>query len=359
MASSSRTAIIAISRHGAKLASTLNAALEGVDLYVVRRFADGVGADAKVFDLPVRPVVADVFERYDRLVMFMPVGAAVRLISGQIGDKHIDPAIVCVDDAGKFVVSLLSGHVGGADAVAEQVASVLGATPVITSASHALGTFAVDTLGIERGWQIEAPSTSVTRASAAVINGDPVGVFQDAGEPIGLKDSSGDIRMYDSMDSLAKSDVAAALIVTDRLVDVSTFGETPVVVYRPKSLVAGMGCRRGVPVDELETFLRQVLSDNSLAIDSLESIATSEVKRDDVGLNELAENFDLPIRFYSADDLNSRPGPSGPSAASKHLSVVGVSEPAAMLASGCDGLIVPKTKAKRATVAVARIGSIS
>ena len=116
-----------------------------------------------------------------------------------------------------------------------------------------------------------------------------------------------------------------------------------------------MGCKRGVPADELESFLRQVLLNNNLAIDSLKCIATSDVKRDEDGLNELAESLDVPIRFYSADDLNSRPGPSGPSAASKHLGVVGVSEPAAMVASGCKSLIVPKTKAKRATVAIARV----
>ena len=114
-----------------------------------------------------------------------------------------------------------------------------------------------------------------------------------------------------------------------------------------------------IPADELEQLLRQVLSDNSLAIDSLKCIATSDVKHDEAGLNELAESLELPVRFYSADDLNSRPGPSGPSAASKHLGVVGVSEPAALLASGCNNLIVAKTKSERATVAIARIGSAS
>jgi len=219
-----------------------------------------------------------------------------------------------------------------------------------------LGTFAVDTLGSERGWLIEASSTSVTRVSAAVVNGDAVGVYQDAGELLTLKnENSGNLSVHNSLDSLARSDVFAALIVTDRLVAVSNFGETPLVVYRPKTLVAGMGCKRGVPANELETFLRQVLLNNNLAIDSLKCIATSDVKRDEDGLNELAESLDVPIRFYCADDLNSRPGPSGPSAASKHLGVVGVSEPAAMLASGCETLIVTKTKAKRATVAIARV----
>ena len=174
-------AIIAISRRGAALGAAIRDALGGdAALHVVRRFADDMDG-AIAFDLPVRPVVARLFGECERLVLMMPVGAAVRLLAAHIGDKHSDCAVVCVDDGGRFAVSLLSGHVGGADALTERIADAIGATAVITSASHALETLAVDLLGADLGWRIEASSTMVTRASAAVVNGEPVGVYQDAG----------------------------------------------------------------------------------------------------------------------------------------------------------------------------------
>ena len=176
-------AIVAISQPGSELARSLQTLLDGeVTLYLDRRFIRD-GDDATAFDLPVRPVIHQVFDNYQRLVLFIPMGAVVRLLAPRLESKHRDPAVVCVDDGGRFAVSLISGHTGGADALAQMVAKALGGTSVITSASHATGTLAVDLLGQEFGWRVEADSTTVTRASASVINGESVGIYQDSGEP--------------------------------------------------------------------------------------------------------------------------------------------------------------------------------
>ncbi|MCH8923480.1 MAG: anion permease, partial [Planctomycetes bacterium] len=141
------------------------------------------GDTVESFDLPLRPVVERAFAEYSSLVLFLSAGASIRLLAPCLESKKADPAVVCVDDAGSFCVSLVSGHVGGADRLAQEVARHLKATPVITSASHASGTLAVDLLGREYGWRLTASSTTVTRASAAVINARSVGVWQGAGEP--------------------------------------------------------------------------------------------------------------------------------------------------------------------------------
>ena len=226
---STSTSIIAISRRGAELARRLAASLaessaassQGtVQLHVARRFHQQ-SENEFIFDLPVRPVIQELFSQSQRLVLFMPVGAAVRLLAPYLEDKHSDPAVVCVDDGGRFAVSLVSGHLGGADTLAQEVAEALGATPVITSASHVTGVFAVDMLGRDLGWAIEAQPGQLTRASAAVVNGEPVGLFQDAGE---LDWQSADhevpinVTEYPSLDAVMKSDCAAALLITDRLI---------------------------------------------------------------------------------------------------------------------------------------------
>ena len=382
----SNTAIVAISRNGARLGRLIASAMApDATLYLDRRFIIP-GDRALPFDLPARPVVQQAFQDYESLILLMPVGAAIRLLAPRLADKHLDAGVVCIDDAGTFAVSLLSGHVGGADRLAERVASIIGATPVITSASHTAGTIAVDLLGQDMGWRIEADSTTVTRASAAVVNGDQVGVYQDAGErdwwPSGqpLPDN---IVLFGSLDDLASSTRAASLVITDRLRPGDGSGPgfpeflsgKAAVVYRPRSLVIGMGCRRGVPLEELEALLDETLRQNNLSRESVSCIATADLKRDEVGILLLAERLGVEVQCYSAEELNSvfdadesgLPGQAAPGAdagafirptpspvAHRLIGVWGVSEPGALLASGARGLLVTRQKTQRATIAIAR-----
>ena len=385
----SRTGIVAISRRGAELARSLASSLAGEStLYLERRWCVA-GDQAEAFDLPLRPLLQRLFPECQRLVLFLPVGAAVRLLAPELEHKHRDPAVVCVDDAGRFAVSLLSGHVGGADRLAEEVAQILGATPVITSASHVGDTLAVDLLGQEFGWIVDASTEVVTRASAAVVNGEPVGLYQEAGEPHWWpvdRPLPNNISRYPSLEALAAGTCVAGLIITDHQVPSESDGRSYqeslegklVVVYRPRSLVVGMGCRRGVPVRELEELLVGTFKRHNLALDSIYCIATADLKRDEPGILELADKLGVPVRCYSGEDLNSvfenQPstrseagessesglsadhtfGPTPSPVAHRLLGIWGVSEPAALLASGSRGLLVPREKTSRATIAVAR-----
>ncbi|CAI8049363.1 Cobalt-precorrin-5A hydrolase [Geodia barretti] len=314
------TAIVAISRRGAAIGGRVRDALGGGALYVERRFADAVEG-ATAFDLPARPLVGRLFNEYERLVLMMPVGAAVRLLAAHIGHKHTDAAAVCVDDAGRFAVSLLSGHVGGGDALAERVADALGATAVITSASHVLGTLAVDLLGSEFGWRIEASSVMVTRASAAVVNGEPVG---------GCTRMLGERDWWDAGKPLPSNVNVAA------------------------QSGGGDWEQAGRWVAEVEGLLRGTFAAEQLAVGSVRCIATAELKRDEAAIGLLAERLGVPVRYYGAEELNGMPGPSGASESQRLLGIVGVAEPAALLASGGE-IVVPKVRSAAATLAVARI----
>ena len=250
---------------------------------------------------------------------------------------------------------------GGADALAQQVADAIGATAVITSASHALNTIAVDLLGSEYGWRIEASSPMVTRASAAVVNGEPVGVYQDSGERDWWNADSplpSNITICDTIDALAA--FPNALVISDR-VDVServvAQEHETLVVYRPRSLVVGIGSRRGVDFAEVDALLRDTFAAHALATESIRCIATAELKRDEAGINMLAERLGVPVLHYDADALNAMPGPSPASASQRLLGIIGVAEPAALLASGGE-IIVPKVRSKAATVAVARVNFV-
>ena len=125
--------------------------------------------------------IGALFATYDQIVFFVSLGAVIRLIAPHLQSKHQDPGVLVVDEAGRFVIPALSGHVGGANAFAEHLAALLGATPVLTTASDVGQTLAVDLLGRELGWRLEAPKINVTRVSAHVVNGEPIALVQEAG----------------------------------------------------------------------------------------------------------------------------------------------------------------------------------
>ena len=355
-----KTAIVAVSRPGAALADRLAAALPDAELYLERRTADAAASDeAQRYDLPLRPVVQRLFAERRALVVFLPVGAVVRLLAPVLGSKRRDAAVVCVDDAGRYAVSVLSGHTGGADALAQTVADALGAQAVITSASDALRVTAVDLVGRSLGWRIEAAAADLTRAAAAVVNGDPVALWLDPATGVGWPDDgplSDNIAIVgDWADALAPA-YAAALAVSDRILDAPLDG-LPVVIYRPPTLAAGVGCRRGTAVGHLRDLVESTLRDYGLAAGSLCGIATADIKGDEAGIIDLAESLGLPLDIFAAAELDAagrRVEGATPSAAQDLLGVFGVSEPAAVLAAGGGRLVVPRTKSERATVAVAR-----
>ena len=359
MPAANDAAVVAVSRRGAVLGGRIRDALgDGAALYAVRRFMDAAEG-AIPFDLPLRPLIARLFGERRGLVLMLPVGAAVRLIAPYIGDKRSDPAVVCVDEAGRFAVSALSGHIGGGDALAALVADAIGATAVITSASYALGTLAVDMLGGEFGWRIEAGSGALTRAAAAVVNGEPVGVYQDAGEPDWRdagKPLPPNIHICDTVGELAG--FGTVLLITDRtdaLERIGTALPATLVTYRPRTLAVGVGCRRGADASELEALVRDTFAAAGLSTASIRWLATAELKRDEAAIGLLGERLGVPVRFYDGDALNGMPGPSGASASQRLLGIVGVAEPAALLASDGGEIVARKAKSAAATVAVARI----
>jgi len=359
-----KTAIIALTRNGARMARTLAGSLDRDHaLFIDRRFRKDDDS-GEAFDLPLRPVVKRAFAGYSSLVLFLSAGASIRLLAPLLESKQIDPAVVCVDDAGSFCVSLISGHVGGADQLAQEVAVCLGARAVVTSASHASGTLAVDLLGREFGWRLKADATTITRASAAVINSQPIGIWQGAGEPGWWPDGKplpGNIAVYATLEDLAASACATALIISDTTSDLETLlADKITVVYRPRSLVIGMGCRRGVPVEELESLLAEALRENGLSAECLAEIATAEIKRGEPGLEQLAERHGVPLSFLQANELNAvfetNPGAITSKSERAHglVGVWGVAEPAALLTAGASELLVNREKTTRATIAIAR-----
>src|SRR4051812_26835829 len=239
-----RLALLAITRGGAYLAARLAASLPDGDVYVAERWRTEGGPAARALGTPLGPAVGELFASYRGLVFFTAVGVAVRLIAPHLRDKHADPAVVAVDESGRFAVAVVGGHGGGANDLAARVAVVLGAMPVVTTASEARGVPAVDLLGHRHGWRIEGQA-AVKAASAALVNGEPVGLVQDAGKrdwwdgPLPAH-----LVPYPDLVALAAAG-CPGLGISDRLLP-PEWGAAASrwVVYRPRSLVLGVGASR-------------------------------------------------------------------------------------------------------------------
>lgn len=353
---SRRTVIVAITHAGTVLGRRLAAALDGAELWTASRFVPEAGGDARTFDDGrLAPLIGELFPRCDGLVLICALGAAVRLVAPHLRDKRSDPAVVVVDDAGRFAVCAASGHVGGGNRLAQRVADVLGATAVITTASEAHGLPAADLIGQEYGWKIERPE-QLTRLAAAMVNGDPVGLYQDCGERNWHAGAlPPHILRFGSLEALRAADLRAALVITDRLL--TEADERPgVVIYRPRTLAVGIGCSRGATAEEIAQLVETALRGAGLSASSVRALATADLKRDEAGLLTFAEQRGLSLQVFPVAQLDDAPGQQTPSAVVRAaVGTRGVCEPAALLAAGTDRLLVPKRKSRTVTVAVARV----
>jgi cobalt-precorrin 5A hydrolase len=361
-------AIYAITRHGIAIGEKLRSQLPEADLYVSEKLLPHAAPGALPLALPMGPALADLFTGYDCHVFIVSVGAVVRMIAPLLKDKKVDPAVVCVDDAAKFSICVLSGHVGRGNVFTERVANALGAQAVVTTASDVLGTLTVDILGRDLGWSLDDPDRNVTRGCAAVVNAAPVLFVQETGESEwwpAEKPLPPGVRYGISLDDADAhpDNFEIFLVATDREIHRTHPNHwAKAVIYRPKSLVLGLGCDRGIAPDVVERGVQKLFEQHGLSINSVKEIATIDKKRDEAAFLYLSERYGWPLRTFTPEELDGVAEMESPSEIVKrHVGTRGVAEPAALLAAVSRRLLVPKQiytepgAGRSMTAAVARI----
>ena len=353
-----KTAVWVLTAQAMGLAGRLTAARSDTVVLCSQRLAcKADGVPVVVFDR-LTEKVAECFPLYQAHIFIMAAGIVVRAIAPHIRLKTKDPAVVVVDDRGRFAVSLLSGHLGGANALARQVADELAGTAVITTATDINGKSAIDQLAGEAGLAIENPG-AIKTVNMALLNDQPIAVCDPEGWLTGRIPGAvpQTISPFDEFndDVGGAAALSAAVLIDDR----QHRPRPGVLMLRPPSFCIGIGCNRGTPRQEIKDLLDQVLAQFALSTLSLAALATIELKADETGLLELAKELDLPLYFYSKQELTMVDGVPSPSdMVTKHIGVPSVCEPAALLAARKGlrrgTLIVPKQKTKNVTLAVAR-----
>lgn len=281
--------------------------------------------------------VQEAFREAGALVFCCAAGIAVRAIAPSVKNKKEDPAVVVVDECGKFAIPILSGHLGGANRLSLAIAQDIGALPVVTTATDLNGVFAVDVFAKEHCLRIESMQLA-KEVSAALLAGRPVGFCSDfpceGPLPEGL--------------ARARSPLGIC-ITADR--QKAPFEKT--LRLLPERFAVGLGCRRGKSAEALETFFLRQLADCGVGTDELRCVASIDLKRDEAGLVALCRKYKLPFVTYSTEQLQAVPGDFSASEFVKRTAGVdSVCERAAVLASG-GRLVRRKTAADGMTFALA------
>lgn len=294
--------------------------------------------DIKLLDCNIKDFTENAFNTCEAIIFIGAAGIAVRAIAPFVNSKKVDPAVLVVDETAKYVIPILSGHIGGANTLAQTIASIISAQTIITTATDCSHRFAVDTWAVNNGCYI-ANVECVKHISAAILNGDSVGLYSDF--PI-----EGDLPEGLILSSNTRVGIC---IATEKK---QYFEHTLQLI--PKQYVLGIGCRKNTTYANLVNYVNSILLENGISCWEVEAIASIDLKVEEAALLSLCREWRVPFHTYSAHELSLVPGDfAGSTFVKTTTGVDNVCERAAIKACG-GRLIVNKTCSAGITIAIAK-----
>ena len=345
------TTVLAITKNGIKIGQNLKKLFPDWNIFCPSKLSND---DNEIiwYSEPTSEKIVDLFKNSNALICIFSLGAVIRLIAPHLKDKKTDPAVIVIDDKTNFVISVLSGHIGGANQLTQEIAEKLGSLPVITTAADVNKTIAVDLVGREFNWKIDDDSM-VTKISAHMVNEEPIGIFQDVGQKNWYKELPKNVSIYENLQDLKKSNSKAHLIISDKIIDDELSKES--VIYRPPSLVVGIGLHWDTTKETIKEGLEFCLEKFKLSSKSIAKLVSIKKPQDVQGLIDLGEEMGIPVEYVNREDLAEISAPNPSETVREFEGTASVSEAAAIKVSG-GKLIVEKQKfPPNLTIAIARI----
>lgn len=289
-----------------------------------------------------------------RAIVFIgALGICVRTIAPIVNDKYTDPAVVCVDSTGRYAISVLSGHAGGANDLCRHVASTLGAEPVVTTQSDVTGTWSLDTMADRYGWTPEGGKGRMNGAIFALVNGEPVGLLPDIRDEGTLemeRTLPPNVTIINPPAGRGGKIEAQGMRYVIAVSPYTYTCDVPVLYLRPHVLDMGVGCRRGCPVEGVAEQIALTLEEEHISPLSLRSLSTIELKKDEPLIAGLSGDFGLSeVNIYPASALADISVPNPSEKVHEVTGVWGVAESCAIAASGHGPLILEKHKGHTAS----------
>ncbi len=297
--------------------------LSGVTLWVPDAIATSVPG-AKVYQDGLKNFLSQQWSHQKSFVFSVASGAVIRLIAPLLEDKATDPAVIVVDESGKFVISLCGGHQGGADRLAQLIALQLGATPVLTGASNGLGMVGVDVIGKPFGWK--KGEGDWTGVAGAIARQEPVQVMQEAGSTLWQSH----LPETHSLQFEFPEENGARIWISP--IQRRFAPDSKKVQWHPRVLWLGIGCERGTSQALIEQAIGETLRANHLAEGAIAGIATIDLKADEEGLLAVCRDRHLPLTCFSAEELAAVEVPTPSEIVRSEVGTPSVAEAAALLA---------------------------
>ncbi len=348
-----KIAVLAITKNGIKMSLKLKEYFSDFEVFAPIKFSDN-NEKIQWYDESTSRKIVELFKNNDGVICLFSLGAVIRLLAPHIKDKKTDPAVIVIDDNANFVISVLSGHLGGANELSNEIAGKIGATSVITTAADVNKTIAVDLVGRDLGWKIDDDS-NVTRISAFMVNKEKIGIFQNIGKKEWWKGKLPEnITFFSNIKDLKSSNSKGYLIITnDRIDDEDLIKNS--VIYRVPSLVIGIGLHWDTPKETIMNGVSETLEKFGLNQKEIARFVSIKKDKDVIGLIELGEEMKIPVEYIDREELATITTPNPSKTVQAFEGTASVSEAAAMKSSEGD-LIVEKQKfPPNLTVAIARI----
>jgi len=345
-----KVSVLAITKNGINIGEKLKELFPNWDIFVPSKLSNE-NKSITWYSEPTSDKIIELFKNSNALICLFSLGAVIRLIAPYLKDKKTDPAVIVIDDKTNFVISVLSGHIGGANELTQEISEKLNALPVITTAADVNKTIAVDLVGREFGWKID-DETTVTKISAHMVNAEPIGVFQQTGNKKWYKELPKNVTIYNSLEELKKSNSKAHLIISDTIIDNELAQES--VIYRPQSLVIGIGLHWDTTKDTIKDGIEHCLKKFNLSSKCIAKLVSIKKPEDVQGLIDLGKEMQIPVEYVNREELAEIITPNPSSTVKAFEGTASVSEAAAIKISNGE-LIVEKQKfPPNLTVAIAR-----
>ena len=345
-----KVSVLAITKNGISIGEKLKELFPNWNIFAPVKLSNE-NNDIVWYSEPTTDKIIELFKNSNALICLFSLGAVIRLIAPHLKDKKTDPAVIVIDDKTNFVISVLSGHIGGANELTQEISEKLNALPVITTAADVNKTIAVDLVGREFGWRIDN-DTTVTKISAHMVNAEPIGVFQQTNDQKWYKQLPKNVTIYDSLEELKKSNSKAHLIISDEIIDNELSQES--VIYRPQSLVIGIGLHWDTTKDTIKEGIEHCLKKFNLSSKSIAKLVSIKKPEDVQGLIDLGKEMQVPVEYVDREELAEIITPNPSTTVKAFEGTASVSEAAAIKVSKGE-LIVEKQKfPPNLTVAIAR-----
>ena len=333
-----RIAIISVSKKGHDLSILLKDKLDS-DSTIIR---------ADLYFKDVKKQFSILFYEYDAIIAIMASGILIRSIAPLIESKISDPAVLNIDDNGNFVISTLSGHLGGANKLTEKIASLINATPVITTSTDVNNKLGIDVMANDLYLSIDNPK-EILFFNKAILENEEISLVINPNKDFKylfeyLNDNNFKINVSISYSSKINEDEIHVLLDDHKL------------ILKEKRIVVGIGCKRGKGCSDIFNGLKASIKDLNIDLSRINYLASAEIKKDEMGILELSDKLDIPINFVDLEKLKlfeSRDIQKSEFVKSK-FGIYGVCEPSALITAGFDSkLIYKKTSYDGVTIAVA------